>query len=215
MSKKNNIYRKTAEEIEYDKRIEKYVKYIEENLSEVTDKVSDFFDERTNDISSIILRWIKASAANAIHYEWEPDDCSYDSSGVIKEDGIIDKNISIMEFLENEYTGAKEATYTSGRGFHYTSYDDMFSYRTLELGEKMMRDAVKDFLNEKFCSDNVDEKDAENVILECHDIIYDNCPATKFFTCAGALIYCSVDLGASLKLLFEESEKIIPFNKFG
>ena len=56
------------------------------------------------------------------------------------------------------------------------------------------------------------ERDAEEVIYECHDDIYDNCPAESFWPCSGALEYCGIDTEMPLKSLFDtKKEKIVAF----
>lgn len=206
MAKKKKIKTIPVYEEDAEEKYAKYVKYVEENLDEVVAKVTDFFDEKIMELSETILDMVRQKAANAIHYEWEYDGCPYDYSGIIEEKGMVDPDISIEEFLEDEYTGDKEATFCSGRGFHYNNFDDELSHDTLDLAEKVMRESVMYQLQEVFPDDAIDEKITDEVVWECHDAIYSNCPANEFFSCIGALGYCNVDIEMPLTVLLETGE---------
>lgn len=187
-------------------RYEKYSRYIKDNLDTVTEKVTKYFDEKEEDSVGFILEKIRRAAMNAVHYEWKTDDCPYDSSGVIVKNGKVDKDISIEKFLNNEYTGTKEATYTGGYGFAYNNYDDIISLDTQELAEKLMRNSIEQQLQEAFSDDVIDDEIVEDVTFQYHDNIYNNCPATEFFTCTGSLRYYGVDLDMTLEKLYKEKK---------
>ena len=109
-----------------------------------------------------ILRtaWIRDAASCATHYEWRRGDCPYDTSGELKDCGDIDLNISIADFLEEEYTGGTKATYVSGHGLSYETYQDSLTNDTITLCENVLRDAVRICLQEAFPEDEVSERDA-------------------------------------------------------
>lgn len=191
---------------------EKYLGYIEDSLDEVAEKVTRIFDERKKGLAATLCGMLRDAASCATHYEWRRGDCPYDTSGELKDCGDIDLNISIADFLEEEYTGGTKATYVSGHGLSYETYQDSLTNDTITLCENVLRDAVRICLQEAFPEDEVSERDAEEVIYECHDDIYDNCPAESFWPCSGALEYCGIDTEMPLKSLFDtKKEKIVAF----
>ena len=103
---------------------EKYLGYIEDSLDEVAEKVTRIFDERKKGLAATLCGMLRDAASCATHYEWRRGDCPYDTSGELKDCGDIDLNISIADFLEEEYTGGTKATYVSGHGFSYETYQD-------------------------------------------------------------------------------------------
>ena len=103
---------------------EKYLGYIEDSLDEVAEKVTRIFDERKKGLAATLCGMLRDAASCATHYEWRRGDCPYDTSGELKDCGDIDLNISIADFLEEEYTGGTKATYVSGHGLSYETYQD-------------------------------------------------------------------------------------------
>lgn len=101
---------------------EKYLGYIEDNLDEVAEKVTRIFDERKKGLAATLCGMLRNAVSCATHYEWRRGDCPYDTSGELKDCGDIDLNISIADFLEEEYTGGTKATYVSGHGLSYETY---------------------------------------------------------------------------------------------
>lgn len=89
---------------------EKYLGYIEDNLDEVAEKVTRIFDERKKGLAATLCGMLRNAVSCATHYEWRRGDCPYDTSGELKDCGDIDLNISIADFLEEEYTGGTKAS---------------------------------------------------------------------------------------------------------
>ena len=199
-----------AKNFDNEEGYEKYLRYIEDNLDEVTEKVTRIFDERKKGLAATLRGMLRDAVSCATHYEWRRGDCPYDTSGELKDCGDIDLNISIADFLEEEYTGDAKATYVSGHGLEYETYQDSLTNDTITFCENVLRDAVMICLQEAFPEDEVTERDTEEVIYECHDDIYDNCPAERFWPCSGALEYCGIDTEIPLKSLFDtKKEKIV------
>lgn len=83
-------------------------------------------------------------ALESKNYKWEYDGNPYDSSGVLKDTGKLNKDIkheTIGDLLE-QYTGDKEATHSSGWGWHYSTYKS-------GLGSGL-EDEVENIVFEKF-----------------------------------------------------------------
>lgn len=173
--------------------IKKYICFVQEHNKEVVKKVTEKFNENRDDITREIFRLIAKKAENAKHYIWEPDNCSYDHSGLIKEDGTVDKGITIREFLENEYTGNKIATYESGCGFSYNTFDDEISYDTLDIAYRIMKESVTEQLR-SFFKEDIDEKNVDIAFETIYDDVYVDSPAYNFFSCVGALDSCHADI---------------------
>lgn len=131
------------------------------------------------------------------HYEWRSNDCPYDYSGELYEDGKVSLEQTVSEFLESEYTGASRATYVSHYGLSYNTYGDSLSDDTLEIGCSIMTDGIKDFVQrnagipcERFsCEEFFDIK------TECNefDPIYDECRASDFFWATAAVEFAGID----------------------
>ena len=69
---------------------------------------------------------IEAAKRN-IFFNWEGDDSSYDSSGVlIKTDWYIFNMVSKVNELLMSYTGEKEPSFMSGSGWNYITYEYYF-----------------------------------------------------------------------------------------
>lgn len=97
--------------------IDLYVKYVYSNTEKIVNAVNNNFKQSKEFIKAELIKTIK-NFLNPIpkHYDWEVDYNPFDYSGVIVENGIIDLNQTVLNFLNEEYTGNKVATYLSGMG---------------------------------------------------------------------------------------------------
>jgi len=159
-----------------------YCRYITDNLDKVAARVNKQFESSKKSIKAQILQEIrKYLSPIPVHYEWEYDGCLYDYSGVLKENGYVSLDQSISEFLEKEYSGCTEATYVSHCGLRYLTYGDLLSEFTYGIGEDILQKSVRRLLEEKFETTIPDEL-FYDIMDECHDIIFDSCLASEFFT---------------------------------
>ena len=184
---------------------QKYINYINEHVQEIANGINKHFHLSKDFIRIKLTHHIqKRLSPLPVHYEWYHDDCPYDHSGYLKQCGFISLNQTVLEFLENEYTGDKEATYESGYGFRYLTYGDLLFYDINELSESILQSYIKNHLEKTFeqtLSDNL----FEFIIDECHDEIYNECLAFDFFSWEVAIEF--VDL-TNISL-----EKLIYYNR--
>ena len=131
------------------------------------------------------------------HYEWHSNDCPYDYSGELYEDGKVSLEQTVSEFLENEYTGASRATYVSHYGLSYNTYGDSLSDDTLEIGCSIMTDGIKDFVqrNAGIPCERFSREEFFDIKTECNefDPIYDECRASDFFWATAAVEFAGID----------------------
>ena len=161
--------------------LEKYINYIEDNYMELASNVDKQFEESKEFIRASIIKEIREYLTPIpVHYEWQPDDCPYDHSGVIIQDGYVDLNQTVSSFLEDEYTGDKIATYESGRGFEYWTYGDRLRYLTMSIAEEILQSSVKKQLEQKFDTVISDEL-FEEIMDYSHDIVDDYSLSGGFF----------------------------------
>lgn len=111
------------------------IDYIKQNEDEIAEYVNSLFLAQKDVIREQLLESL-AAMLNPIptHYEWRSNDCPYDYSGELYEDGKVSLEQTVSEFLESEYTGASRATYVSHYGLSYNTYGDSLSDDTLEIG---------------------------------------------------------------------------------
>lgn len=155
--------------------------YIDKNYKTIAQLVNKQFELERDSIREDILAEIKKylNDPKLVHYEWYDDGCTYDFSGKLKKDGLIDFNQTIASFLNNEYTGDTEATYISHYGLYHTVYGDKLSYETLELACKILHKVILSELKK-----NVDYSISEGLLYELEssiDQVYDNSYAFEFF----------------------------------
>ena len=106
-----------------------------------------------------------------------PKNIDYDCSGELQE-YITDKYYriklysSVLEWLEKEYTGQKDATYISGMGFNYPKYCDILD---MDILQSNIYYFVKKQLGDKYeeVIDNKDDDILFNIIPYLHDKIYE------------------------------------------
>lgn len=160
-----------------------YLDFIDEHFDDIVKYVNTYFDNQKEDIKLELIRELKSYLdPMPVHYEWESDDCPWDYSGIIKEDGIISEDITVREFLEEEYTGNKTATYCSGYGFSYDRYEEKLSHKTMEIQGKLLVKAVKLYIEQNMnCNISKDDMESLIDITSWFDDIYGDSVAGDFF----------------------------------
>lgn len=171
------------------KNIDIINQYIEDNCEEIAEKVDEYFVWSKGTIWKKVIAEIKSYLESTPeHYDWEPSKCTYDCSGKIVKNGKVDLNQTISEFLENERTGAKEATYISGCGYDYPTYGDDLSELTRDIGHDLLIECIRDTLDAALPID-ISEDD---IINAYYDNVYDNCIANEFFFWEGAIEFLNI-----------------------
>lgn len=183
-----------------------YIEYVNSNVEDIANYVNTCFETSKDFLKMKLITEIrKYIYPLPIHYLWKPDENPYDCSGIIVEDGFINPNQTVIEFLENEYSGNKEATYISGMGWRYNTYEDeLFSY-TIELAADIMFPAICKCIEKEF-SVSLSEDDFEQIKESCgeFDEIYDNCIASDFFFASLAIEFTGIE---NMKLTAIQKEK--------
>lgn len=160
-----------------------YIEYVNSNTKNIANYVNSCFEMSKDFLKAKLIKKIREYINPLpIHYIIEFDGESYDYSGDIVENGFINLNQTIKEFLENEYSGNKEATYISRMGWRYNTYRDELHYDTIELAADIMFPAIRRCIEREF-SIKLSEDDFEQIKESCgeFDEIYDNCIASDFF----------------------------------
>ena len=182
----------TKEYTNYAKR-RKYVKYIDDNIEDVANYVNNCFENSKESLKEKLINEIREYLEPLpIHYVLKPDDNPYDHSGVLVEDGYISLDQTIEEFLENEYTGTKRASYISGMGWIYDDYGEELSYYTLDLAADIYFPAMRKYLEDKF-SVSLSEEEFDKIRVLCGDLVYDNSIASDFFFTECAIKYVGIE----------------------
>lgn len=174
------------------------IDYIKQNEDEIAEYVNSLFLAQKDVIREQLLESL-AAMLNPIptHYEWRSNDCPYDYSGELYEDGKVSLEQTVSEFLESEYTGASRATYVSHYGLSYNTYGDSLSDNTLEIGCSIMTDGIKDFVqrNAGIPCERFSREEFFDIKTECNefDPIYDECRASDFFWATAAVEFAGID----------------------
>lgn len=171
-----------------------YIEFVNSHTDEIAKYVNDCFEQSKDFIRVKLLRKIREYLTPIpVHYEKKDDNHPYDCSGVIVECGNISLNQSVTSFLKNEYSGNKEATYISGMGWNYNTYEDELHYYTIEIAADIMFPAIRRYIDNQFSTTLSDEEfqDIQDACSE-FDEIYDNCIANEFFFCYLAIDYVGI-----------------------
>lgn len=173
----------------------KYVEFVNNNIEQIAEYVNQSFEQSKEHIRMKLIHLIKDSLMDEpIHYVKKYDRNSYDHSGILVKDGYISFNQTVMDFLQEEYTGNKEPTYgTSGRSWYYTTYMDSLHYVTIDIASDIALSAIRRCIENEFTvvlSD--DEFDAIKTACRDFDDIYDNCMVFDFFFGGTAVEFCGL-----------------------
>lgn len=183
-----------------------YTTFINSHTQEFALEVNRQFELSKNNIKEKLLSIIKTYIDPIPkHYKWEDDNWEpYDYSGIIVEDGLISLDQTVSEFLENEYSGNKDATYESECGWYYRRYGDELSYETSNIAYEIMMNAIKEFLEKSFTT-TISEDELETIKESCNefDEIYDSCIAYEFFSYEPAIEFVNIGNIKLSKLQFK------------
>ena len=192
--------RKTQEEKEYNRFLEEFLK---ENREDFCRSIDDEFERQKEEIKDGILDEIKSYLSPVpTHFVWEDDGCPYDHSGIIVEDGVVDLDQTVEDFLMLEYTGTKMPTFESGRGWNYETYGDFLSQYTFDIGSSIMVEEIQQFIEEQFKTELpknlLQYYDYDGAFNYIYSDIYDICMAWKFFYYESVLEFLGTSIGKML-----------------
>lgn len=193
MESKNNRFTELTER-EDASDISKYVEYATANAEDIGKIVNMQFEEAKGVIKAKLIEQIQVYLTPIpTHYKWEYDGCPYDYSGRLVENGTIDLDQTVSDFLESEYSGNTEATYVSRMGLRYNTYGDELSYETLNIACNIMLSSIHKQL-EKHFEEKISTELFSEIREECDDFddIYDNCLAFEFFSYEPAIEFAGI-----------------------
>lgn len=152
---------------------EKYVNYISEHMKELSDEIEKAFEDKKDTFKKAFIEEIKdALIPVPVHYRWVDDGCPYDHSGELIEDGLIDLDQTLIEFLLFEYSGYKTPTFDSGCGFRYDYYHELIDRYTFDLSFHFTTDIMRNRLNEVF-NDNIDEDYIYDILDKADEFMFE------------------------------------------
>lgn len=162
--------------------IQQYANYVNSHVEEIAKCVDACFEKNRIQIKSKIVEEIKGYITPLpVHFELKKNDNPFDHSGILVEDGDITLDQTVTDFLQNEYTGNKTATYISGMGWSYDTYEDELGYFTLETGLEIMLSTIRERIESHYCVKFSDDE-FEDIKFACNDFddIYTDCIAYEF-----------------------------------
>ena len=186
--------------------------YITDHAKELGAKVNKKFEEYKADIREQLLCEIQDYLTDgAIHYEWTEEswDMPYDHSGSLIMSGEISLDQTVSEFLKDEYTGNKRASFMSGCGWFYDTYSEPFSELTREIGWHILCEVLKQeaiiFLGSDF-----NEESFDDWCCDCDfDPVYDESLSSDFFFSECAVDFAEIGdilLSDVMQMQFERDE---------
>ena len=128
----------------------KSIKWLWET-EEIAKKINEQFELEKDSIKEQLLEEIKGYITPVpTHYEWTRGDCPYDDSGELYVDGLVSLYQTIAEFLENEYTGEKEAVYQNRHGLSYETYGDRIENLARNIGFDILKKITCEYAEKLF-----------------------------------------------------------------
>jgi len=153
-----------------------------DSLDEICKEIDEEFKQREMSLNHYISYYIGSQYGMNVeeiqNLIWEYDDCPYDFSGVVKQDGMLSHDITLEDFFE-KHTGNWTATYNSGYGKHWETFLDDISYESLNVGEDIMWSILYPKMYE-ICSD-LTEDEIWVIRDDIHDDFYDNTKTFYYF----------------------------------
>ena len=111
------------------------------------------YKENINNYIQLVSNWFAYSILNNKKYVLDNSlDPIWDHSGRLvstHESFVLNDYENFGEFLENEYTGDSIASFTSGCGLYYTTYDEPLDYLTLEWLNTLVKPIINDLIKNK------------------------------------------------------------------
>lgn len=145
---------------------------IKDHTKEITKKINEQFEQEKDSIKEQLLEEIRGYITPVpTHYKWTRGYCPYDDSGEIYVDELVSLDQTIADFLENEFTGQRRATFISHQGFDYETYGDQISYLLKEVKENIVQKTVKKYVEELF-REEISEDDLFRIFEEYYSEIY-------------------------------------------
>lgn len=174
--------------------IQQYTNYVNSHVEEIARCVDARFEKNKRQIKSKIVEEIKRYITPLpVHFEIKRDNNPFDCSGILVEDGDITLNQTVTDFLQNEYTGNKTATYMSGMGWSYDTYGDELEYLTLEIASEIMLSTIRECIESHYCVKLSDDEFEEIRCACCEfDDIYMACIANEFFSSLEAIKFVGI-----------------------
>ena len=175
----------------------KHVGYVNSHVDEIAEYVNECFEQSKEFIKAKLIRQIRDELSPIpVHYELKYVYDPYDHSGILVEDGYVSLDQTIGKFLENEYSGNREATYESGRGWNYPTYGediDRTQY-TDEMAWNIMLSAIHRHIENHF-GESLSDDELTDIRNSCDnfDEIYENCKAFDFFNGMGAVEFAGIE----------------------
>ncbi len=175
----------------------KYVGYVNSHVDEIAEYVNECFEQSKEFIKAKLIRQIRDELSPIpVHYELKYVYDPYDHSGILVEDGYVSLEQTVEDFLENEYSGNREVTYESGRGWNYPTYGediDRTQY-TDEMAWNIMLSAIHRYIENHF-GESLSDDELTNIRNSCDnfDEIYENCKAYDFLNCMGAVEFVGIE----------------------
>lgn len=124
---------------------------IKDHTEEIVKKINEQFEQEKNSIKEQLLEEIRGYITPVPkHYDWTRGDCPYDDSGEIYVDGLVSLDQPIAEFLENEFTGEKEAVYQNRHGLRYETYGDRIENLTRNIGFDILKKITCGYAEKQF-----------------------------------------------------------------
>lgn len=127
------------------------IKYLNDNKDDIVIVVNNALVKNKQIIKNSLLTEIKKYITPIpIHYVCDYSNCTYDYSGELVEDGYIDLNQTVEDFLQNEYSGTKMPTFTSHYGYYYNTYANELEYLEREISNDILLKTIRSCINEHF-----------------------------------------------------------------
>lgn len=179
------------------------IELIRDHTKEIAQKINEQFELEKDSIKEQLLEEIRGYITPVPkHYEWTRGDCPYDDSGEIYVDGLVSLDQTIAEFLENEYTGEKEAVYQNRHGLRYETYGDRIENLTRNIGFDILKKITCEYA-EKLLSTAISGEDFMKILEKYNYEIYVDSMAFDFIFYERAIRFVRIE---GLKL----SELVVP-----
>lgn len=171
---------------------------IKDHTKEIAKKINEQFEQEKDSIKEQLLEEIRGYITPVPrHYEW-----TYDDSGEIYVDGLVSLDQTIADFLENEYTGEKEAVYQNRHGLRYETYGDRIENLTRNIGFDILKKITCEYA-EKLFNTAISREDFMRILEKYNYEIYVDSMAFDFTLYERAIRFVRIE-GLKLSELVEK-----------